>query len=96
MALLSGNVSHQEGTGRKASIYFDMSKCKVVQNICLAVRHSFAVAFEFCFIPLAVHKTILIFLCDYQNGKYLITLVNYVTVSKSLCVTSLTTELNGL
>jgi len=26
VALLSGNVSHQEGTGEKASIYFDIAK----------------------------------------------------------------------
>lgn len=82
MALLSGNVSHREGTGKKASIYFDIAKCTVVQNIPLTARHSFAAAMAFHFILLAVHKKILIFLCDHQNGKYLITLVNYVTVSK--------------
>jgi len=82
MALLSGNASHREGTGKKASICFDIAKCMVVQNIHLAARHSFVAAMTFHFIPLAVHKKILIFLCDRQNVKYLITLVNYSTVSK--------------
>jgi hypothetical protein len=82
MALLSGNVSHQKGTEKKVSIYFDVAKCMVVQNIPLAARHSFAAAMTFHFIPLAVHKKILIFLCDHQNGKFLITLVNYITVSR--------------
>jgi hypothetical protein len=86
MALLSGNASHREGTGKKASIYFDIAKCMVVQNIHLAARHSFVAAVAFHFIPLAVHKKILIFLCDCQNVKYLITPVNYGTVSKFIVV----------
>jgi hypothetical protein len=58
MALFSGNVSHQEGTEKKASIYFDIAKSTVVQNIPLAARHSFAAAMAFHFIPLTVHQNI--------------------------------------
>jgi len=66
MALLSGNVSHREGIGKKASIYLDIAKCTVVQNIPLAARHSFTAAMAFQFILLAVHRKILIFLCDHK------------------------------
>jgi hypothetical protein len=55
MALLSGNESDQEGTGKKASIYFDMSKCEIVQIVPVVAKHSFAVT-AFSFIPLAVHQ----------------------------------------
>lgn len=94
MALLSGNVSHREGTGKRASICFSVAKCTVIQNIPLAARHSFAAAMAFHFISLAVHKKILIFLCDHQNGKCLIPLsIMLLSVSSpSLCASSLTTE----